>query len=333
MPIKTILDFIVIGRISRQTIVNLNQKVCEHIPGGPALYSAAGLRCWADRIGIVSEVTPDESVNLFPTLDEHQIDHNGIIVTPDANVEEQFLGYSSPDVPPSKDPVPFFTTIQKTIPRTLLTESLQKLANSSSHNYYPSMLAETYMDASAAHICADDIHHQLKISTLINKSSVSVFTLLSNKQYMEPRNWDLVINLMNGLTVFFTSTFQLASLFKNHLDDIRLMVETLHRRGCEYVVLLDGMDGYTLFDVKQNRKILVPAYPVKTIDPTGLEETFCGGFLAVMRKSHDPIQAMMSGSVTASITLEGSGPFFPLETTPGLMEARMERIKDWIKIQ
>jgi sugar/nucleoside kinase (ribokinase family) len=138
---------------------------------------------------------------------------------------------------------------------------------------------------------------------------------------------------MNGLTVFFTSTFQLASLFKNRLDDIRLMVETLHHRGCEYVALLDGVAGYTLFDLRQNRKILVPAYPVKVIDPTGLEEAFCGGFLALMRKHHDPIQAMMSGSVTASVKLEGSGPFFPLEVTPGLMDARMERIKDWINIQ
>jgi sugar/nucleoside kinase (ribokinase family) len=248
-------------------------------------------------------------------------------------VEEQFLGYSSAYEPASKDPVPFFTTLQKTIPRTLLIESIHKPDVSPSHNYYPSILSETYMDASAAHICADELHHQLKISTFINKSSVSVFTLLSNKQYMEPGNWDLVMNLMNGLTVFFTSTFQLALLFKNRLDDIRLMAETLHLRGCEYVVLLDGVDGYTLFDLKRNRKILVPAYPVKTIDPTGLEEAFCGGFLAVMRKTHDPIQAMMTGSVTASVKLEGSGPFFPLEATPGLMEARMERIKDWVKIQ
>ncbi len=333
MPIKTILDFIVIGRITRQTIVNLNQKVYDRIPGGPALYTAAGLSCWSDRIGLVSEVTPEECVDLFPILDHHHIDHNGIVVTSDAYVEEQFLGYSSPDEPASNDPVPFFTVIQKTIPRTLLTESLLKPAPSSRHNFYPSMLSEAYLDASAAHICADDLHHQLKISTLINKSSVSVFTLLSNKAYMEPGNWDLVMNLMNGLTVFFTSTSQLTKLFKNRLEEIRPIVETLHRRGCEYIVLLDGMDGYTLFDVKRNRKILVPAYPVKTIDPTGLEESFCGGFLAVMRKYHDPIQAMMSGSVTASVKLEGSGPFFPMEATPGLMEARLERIKDWIKIQ
>ena len=333
MPHKTILDFFVIGRISRQTIVNLNQRVYEHIPGGPALYSAAGLSCWADRIGIVSEVTPDDCMDILPILDQHHIDHSGINVTLDASVEDQFLGYSAPDEPVSKNPVPFFTTIQKTIPRTLLTGPFNKPTETPSHNYYPSMLSEIYLDASAAHICEDEIHHQLKISTLINKSSVSVLTLLSNKHYMEPKYWDLVMNLMNGLSVFFTSTYQLSLLFKNRLDDIRLMVETLHRRGCEYVVLLDGVDGYTLFDVKQGRKIIVPAYPVKTIDPTGFEEAFCGGFLAVMRKNHDPLQAMMSGSVTASVKLEGTGPFFPLEAAPGLLAARMERIKDWIKIQ
>ena len=333
MPFHSTLDYIVIGRISRQTIVNLNQKVYERIPGGPALYSTAGIRCWADHVGIVSEVTPAECTDLFPILDQHQIDHNCVVVSPDAFVEEQFFGYSSPHEPVSRNPIPFFTEIQKTIPRTLLEGSFPKQVASSISNYYPSLLPEIYMDASAAHICADDLHHQLKISTLIDKSAVSVLTLLSNKQYMEPGNWDLVMNLMNGLTAFITSSFQLAFLFKNRLEDIRLMVETLHRRGCEYVVLLDGLDGYTLFDVKQNKKVFVPAYPVKVIDPTGMEEAFCGGFLAAMRKTHDPIQAMMSGSVTASLNVEGTGPFFLLEATPGLLEARMERISGWIRIQ
>lgn len=333
MPFQSTLDYIVIGRISRQTIVNLNQKVNERMPGGPALYSAAGVRCWADHIGIVSEVTPAERLDLFPLLDKYAIDHNGVVVTPGAFVEEQFFGYSSSHEPVSKNPVSFFTALQKTIPRTLLEDSSLKSVVPSIRNYYPSLLPEIYMDASAAHICADDIHHQLKISTLVDKSSVSVLTLLTNKQYMEPGNWDLVMNLMNGLTAFVTSSFQLAFLFKNRLDDIRLMVETLHSRGCEYVVLLDGLDGYTLFDVKQNKKVFVPAYPVKAIDPTGMEEAFCGGFLTAMRKTHDPIQAMTSGSVSASISNEGSGPFFPLEATPGLMEARMERIKDWVRVQ
>lgn len=333
MPFQSTLDYIVIGRISRQTIVNLNQKVYERLPGGPALYSAAGIRCWADHVGIVSEVTPAERADLYPLLDQYQIDHHGVVVTPDALVEEQFFGYSSPHEPVSKNPIPFFTALQKTIPRTLLEDSFPKPIVSSISNYYPSLLPDIYMDASAAHICTDELHHQLKISTLVDKSSVSVLTLLSNKQYMEPGNWDLVMNLMNGLTAFITSTFQLAFLFKNRLDDIHLIVETLHRRGCEYVVLLDGLDGYTLFDMKQNKKIFVPAYPVKAIDPTGMEEAFCGGFLAAMRKTHDPTQAMMCGSVTASISIEGSGPFFPMEATPGLMDARMEHIKDWVRIQ
>ncbi len=333
MPFHATLDYIVIGRITRQTIVNLNQKVYERIPGGPALYSSAGLRCWADHIGIVSEVSPNEMADLFPILDQYQIDHDGVVVTPDAFVEEQFLGYSSPHEPVSKNPVPFFTSLQKTIPRVLLEDSTQKPVGSSTNNYYPSLLPEVYLDASAAHICADELHHQLKISTLIDKSAVSVLTLLSYKQYMEPGNWDLVMNLMNGLTAFITSTFQLAFLFKNRLEDIRLMVETLHRRGCEYVVLLDGLEGYTLFDEKQKSKIFVPAYPVNAVDPTGIEEAFCGGFLAELRNSHDPIQAMMSGSVTASLSIEGSGPFFPLEATPGLLKARMERVKDWVRIQ
>jgi hypothetical protein len=38
--------------------------------------------------------------------------------------------------------------------------------------------------------------------------------------------------------------------------------------------------------------------------------------------------AGLHGSVSASLKIEGSGPFYPLDVMPGLAEARLRSLKD-----
>lgn len=140
------------------------------------------------------------------------------------------------------------------------------------------------------------------------------------------------MNLMNGLTLFITTRSQLFSLFKNRTNDINEMVNILHAHGCGYLVLNNAADGYEINDFQKKKIITVPNYPSSIIDPTGIHEVFCGGLLAEMRHSHDPVQAAICGSAMASLKAEGCGPFYPLEAAPGLLEARIQRIKDWVKV-
>ena len=140
------------------------------------------------------------------------------------------------------------------------------------------------------------------------------------------------MNLMNGLSLFITTRQQLFSLFKNRTNDIDEMGKILHAHGCTYLVLINDADGYELNDFQKKKTITVPNYPSSITDPTGIDEVFCGGLLAEMRRSHDPVQAVICGSVMASLKAEGCGPFYPLEAAPGLLEARIQRIKDWVKV-
>ena len=50
-------------------------------------------------------------------------------------------------------------------------------------------------------------------------------------------------------------------------------------------------------------------------DPTGAGDAFCGGFLAGYRQTYDPVQAVLHGSVSASLVVEGSGAFLCLGCT------------------
>jgi len=332
MAVKTILDCIAVGRICRQTIVPLNKRVQENIIAGPALYAVAGARSIMQNVGMISAFPQQEFGELSLLLDKYSIDSTGINQQPDSQCLFQFFGYSSVDSQVSRTPIPFFSAMQMPLPVSLHSGDFSFIGDYNSSGYYPAELSQVYLNASAAHLCADGLEHQLKASALLEKTAISVLTLLSLPNYMIPSYWDRVMNMMNGLTAFVTTPGELFSLFKNRTTDINEIGAIIHDRGCEYLILVKKAEGFELLNLQKMQRIQIPNYPTEIIDPTGMTEAFCGAMLGELRFSHDPVRAVVRGSVVASIKGEGSGPFYPLDAIPGLIEARFARIKDWVKV-
>jgi hypothetical protein len=328
---KTILDCIAVGRICRQTIVPLNKRVQENIIAGPALYAVAGIRSLMENVGVISAFPQESFKELTSLLKKYSVDDSGIIQEKESQPLRQFIGYTSANSQPSNAPIPFFSAMQMPLPASLHSDDFQRIIDRTSSAYYPSELSQVYLNASAAHLCADELEHQLKASALLDKTAISVLTLLSNPNYMIPSRWEMVMNMMSGLTAFITTPAELLSLFKNRTNSLEEIGISLHSRGCEYLILINKTDGFELVNFQKKRKSLIPIYPSEITDPTGMAEVFCGALLAELRLSHDPVRAVIRGSVVASIKGEGCGPFYPLDTIPGLIEARIKRIKDWVK--
>jgi sugar/nucleoside kinase (ribokinase family) len=108
-------------------------------------------------------------------------------------------------------------------------------------------------------------------------------------------------------------------------------MEAVADYGCEIVVVKRGELGQYLFDRATKTKWEIPAYPARVIDPTGAGDSFCGGFLAGYRKTYEPLQAAMYGSISSSLTIEGSGVFYAMDALPGLANARLEALKDGVR--
>ena len=109
------------------------------------------------------------------------------------------------------------------------------------------------------------------------------------------------------------------------------MAEGVSMYGCEYVVIKCGVHGQLLYDTNSKRKWEIPAYPARLADPTGAGSAFCGGFLAGYCKNYDPLEGVLYGNVSASLKIEGSGAFYPLDVLPGLAEARLGALRDMVR--
>lgn len=330
MTSRAIIDCFAIGQVFRQTIVTTERKVHERIPGGPGLYACAAMRAFSEHVGLITTVPDSENNELYRLLDRFKIDQNGVIVDPTAKVADQFIGYLPPDGSSIQQAIPYFSSIGLPLPASLRSGDFIQPPDSRLV-YFPTALSPDYRYASTAYICAAPLDLQIKAITLLDKAAISVLSVLSDPAYMIPSNWDKIMNLVNGLTVFVTTSQQLNSLFKNRTGELDEMCQVLKTNGLTYLVIIDKAKEYQLCDLQAKKKISVPQYPAKLVDPTGMEEAFCGGLVAGLRRNQNPVEAVLFGSVIASIKSEGCGPFYPLDVTPGLIEARIAHIQDWVK--
>jgi sugar/nucleoside kinase (ribokinase family) len=137
--------------------------------------------------------------------------------------------------------------------------------------------------------------------------------------------------LIHGVTAFLTSQEEMRNLFQAETHDLWEMAEGIALYGCEYVVIKCGARGQLLYVASNKRKFEVPAYPTRLADPTGVGDAFGGGFMAGFCKNYDPLEGVLYGNVSASLKLEGSGAFYPLDVMPGLAEARLSALRDMVR--
>jgi len=148
---------------------------------------------------------------------------------------------------------------------------------------------------------------------------------------MEPTARRELPALLNGVTAFLPSQEELENLFWGETYDLWEMAEAVSMFGCEYVVIKCGALGQLLYVADTRRKWEIPAYPARLDDPTGAGDAFCGGFLAGYCRNYDPLEGVLHGNVSASLKLEGSGAFYPLDVLHGLAAARLNALKDMVR--
>jgi sugar/nucleoside kinase (ribokinase family) len=165
-----------------------------------------------------------------------------------------------------------------------------------------------------------------RLLSSFRQASVSALTLDPSAGYMTAGALSDLRGLLHGLTAFLPSEEELRALFCGRTDDLWQMMEEVASWGCELVVVKCGGHGQRLYDGVSHRRWEIPAYPARLADLSGAGDSFCGGFLAGYQKSFDPLRAVLHGSVSASLTVEGSGAFHALEAMPGLSEARLDSV-------
>ncbi len=327
------LRYLIIGRLNRDYILTSEGKPYLDKPGGSLLYAAAGAAVWETGIGLVGRVGEDFPQDWIEQTERLGFDTQGIHFLHDSLDLRAFYAYLDAETVQTDNPVSHFARLGLSFPKLLLgytagvptvDSRFQQSALTIRHNDLPA----EYLDASAAHLCPlDYLSHSLLPPTL-RQGQVTTITMDPSAGYMDPIFWDHIPAVVNGITGLLTSEQKLRNLFHGRSDDLWEMAETICSYGCEVVVIKRGSRGQMLYERNGRGKWQIPAYPARVVDATGVGQAYCGGFLCGYRSTYDALDGALAGNISASLALEGLGPFYAMDTLPGLARYRMDALRE-----
>ena len=327
--------FVIAGRLRRDYLLPPFGRPLIDVPGGNLLYAAAGLGVWDNNLGLLARAGEDYPQEWLRSFEKRGWDTCGIHILAGALDLRYFQARLDSHTIQRANPVTCFARLGLTFPKSLLgyqsppdTDDRKKPHPASPN---PHHIPSDYLNASIAHLCPLDYVTTCRLLSTFQQANVPFQTLDPAAAYMNVTALDDVRILLQGLLAFLPSEQKLRALFWGSTDDLWQMAETLASFGCEFIVVKRGSRGQMLYDASTKKRWEIPAYPARLEDPTGAGDSFCGGFLAGYQKTFDPLRAVLYGSVSASLTIEGSGAFHALEAMPGLAQARLDSLSSLVR--
>jgi cytidine kinase len=328
--------YVIAGRITREFILPPVGQPLLDTAGGSVLYAAGGLLVWDREIGLLARVGEDYPRPWLRDIEARGLDIRGVRILQQGLDLRAFHAYNEKFELTHGAPVSQFARRELTFPKILLgyQEPLEAQKDAKKPEVLSPLPAEIpaeYREARAVHLCPMDFVSHNQLFSAFKAGSVSTITLDPSPGYMSPPFIRDLRVVLSGLTAFLPSEQELRGLFWGESHDPWEMAAAVGDYGCEIVVVKRGGQGQLVYDVHSKRKWELPAYPSRPADPTGAGDAFCGGFLAGFKKTYDPLQAALYGNVSASLKVEGSGAFYPLDVMQGLAEARLAALKDLVR--
>ncbi|MFZ3071073.1 MAG: carbohydrate kinase family protein [Anaerolineaceae bacterium] len=324
------------GRLQRDYVLPFEGKERLNVLGGNLPYAAAGYALWGGKAGLVSRVNPDYPMEWLATLQGLDFDLNGVLQVREPIDARRFIAYTDPLTPHGENPMNYFAGRQIPFPLELLGYdsdpsrfcSKMEYDNFSVHvNDIPHM----YLDVSAAHICPIDYLSHKIMPSILRVGMIQTLTMRACACYMDPSFWEDIRGLISDLTAFMITEAEALRLFQGRSVDLWEIAQALANYGPEFVLIHQPDGAAWLYDRLGSNRWIVPAYPTRVADLTGVLDAFDGAFLLNYRKDFDALEATLCGNITASICQEGFGPYYLLDTLPGLKKARLAALRPRVK--
>lgn len=325
-------QFLIFGNLAREFLLPATGQPRLDVPGGSLLYAAGGLRVWEPDVGLVGRVGDDYPRAWLNECKTRGMDTSGIKILPQKLDVRDFIAYTDTFESSRINPISHFSRRGYTFPKSLLAyQPPGDRPPTEARRLFVGDIPDEYLSARAALICPMELSTQNQLIAGLKRGRTHTFVLDPSAEDMKVTAKRQLPAFLNGVTALILSQEKIRNLFWGETHDLWKMAEAVSMYGCEYVVIKCGAHGQLLFIAGDKRKFEIPAYPARMADPTGAGAAFNGGFLAGYCRNYDPLEGVLFGSVSASLKVEGSGVFYPLEVMQGLAEARLNAVQGLVR--
>lgn len=276
-------ELLTIGELTLDDVVVEGGAVDWQQAGGGALYSAVGALVWSSDVGVSSAVGHDYPQGLLDELACSGLDLRGVARSAQTQSIGLWLLYENDGTR---------RQVQKNRGGTFAV--LDDLRRPPS---------EAGLEPAGVHVAPQSSQGQLRaLEHLRGRDVVRTLDLLI-EPYID-RDPYTSGAVFADLDAFLPSAQEVVDIWGH--DDTRRLGQWLVERGSPAALAVKrGSDGV---DVLVGRTLVrVPTVVENLVDPTGAGDAFCGGFLAGLVATGDPVEAAVRGVVSASFVCETRG--------------------------
>lgn len=272
-----------IGELTLDDVVIEDQCVDWKQAGGGALYSAVGAALWTEQAAICSTVGPDYPAELLDEMATAGIDLSAVRRTDKCNSLGLWLLYESSGARHQFEKAAGGTFLQ--------LDALRPGAS------------ELDVVPAGVHLAPQSSQGHAAAIADFHDSPVVITLDLLVEPYIDATRYTAA-NFLHRVNAFLPSAAEVRALWRH--DDIRVLRAQLNRVGFKGILAIKhGPQGV---DVATSAEIVrVPAVSSQVVDVTGAGDAFCGGFLAGLIATGDPVVATAHGVVSASFVVETRG--------------------------
>jgi sugar/nucleoside kinase (ribokinase family) len=327
---------LILGRLQRDTLITADNKIRVDQLGGNLLYAAAACRLWGMNPGLVARIGAGFPPEQTDRLNALHFDLDGIRRLDGPLDQRRFIAYSDLYTAHRDHPIRHFGRLGAPLPKTLLgyedeTRQLDQKRERNLASLRAEDLPSSYHGAEGAHVCAMDFHSHRIMPAVLRAAGVQTVTLEASAGYMNARFWSEIPDLVNGLSAFIAEEVLLRTLFAGRSEELWDMIELIGSFNCQSVVVRTVARGTWVYQSEGRRRHHLPAYPSRVYDITDSTSSFCGALLPELLRTGDLVRAVVVGSATASLAVEGSGALYTLDTLPGLAQSRAQALEQGVR--
>jgi ribokinase len=329
--------YLIVGGLREDYCITHTNQALLGVLGGNAIYAAVGAAIWGAPVGIFSRVGSNYPTKWLENIRAAGIETAGVRVLPEPQDTRTFYKYLSLQDRVDTNPVAHFLRAGIPMPPALAdyrssTEGQENQVDFAPLAVRPTDLPEALDGTTASHLAPSDYLTHSLIPTRLRELGVKTVTVDPSIRYMQPDFRHKLRVLVSGLSGFLPSEAEARSYFQPRPPELWAMAEEFASFGCPVIVVKRGAAGQFLLDRNAGRHWIIPAFPAHVVDVTGAGDAYCGGFLAGLEQTGDPLEAAIRGGVSASLALEGHGPLYPMDAAPGLAAERAAALRPAVRL-
>lgn len=321
-------ELVTVGGLTVDHVVAADGTVALAQAGGNGAYSAVGALMWTPRVGLVSCAVASYPREVIARLETGGADLGGVawsearltagnwfiydagggreegLTSPPEALAE--AGFTTDRLSPAQIAAWKAALARRKVPGELSYSQFR-----TAHPLRADQVPAGYLGARGVHLAPSQPGVMLAMLDLFGPRG-AIVTADPGWQ-LAALSLDEIAPILARLDAFLPSEVELRALVPGAGLSDALAAVAGRCPGAVAVKL--GAEGALVWDRTSGAPVSVPAFRVAAIDPTGAGDAFCGGFLAGLVETGDPVRAARFGALSASriVTCFGADGALPID--------------------